>query len=270
MPKNPIKKKSKDDKFYTKPAVAKECIDFLKCFIKEDVLWIEPSAGNGSFSSQVDCLAYDIKPESENIMQQDWLSYKHTSSGEWVMFGNPPFGSRNILTKKFILKGIEQGCTYIGFVLPSVFEKYTNQTIFPDNWKLLGEMILPVNSFLLDGEDYHVPCVFQVWSCSEDFTQNYRNVKGKEFTDKFSFVKKHECPDLFMFGAAPTKLISPDEVCKNNRGYYLTTKSPLDTFISQVKAINWKQYGKSSVNGGVSWFTKSEIIEIWEKHYGSE
>lgn len=119
----------------------------------------------------LDCIAYDIKPESENIIQQDWLSYKHTSSGEWVMFGNPPFGSRNILTKKFILKGIEQGCTYIGFVLPSVFEKYTSQKVFPDNWKLLGEMILPVNSFLLDGEDYHVPCVFQVWSCSEDFTQ---------------------------------------------------------------------------------------------------
>ena len=35
---------------------------------------IEPSAGNGSFSNQInDCISYDIEPESENIKQQDFL-----------------------------------------------------------------------------------------------------------------------------------------------------------------------------------------------------
>lgn len=273
MPINPIKKKDANDKFYTKPDLAKLCVNFMKMNIpnQDKYLWVEPSAGDGSFSSIVEgCLAYDLFPEGEDIIQQDWLDKTLTIGGNWLMFGNPPFGSKkDKLSDKFIEAGIRRGCSYIGFVLPNTYRKFTKQKIFPLDWKLIGSISLPSDSFLLNGDDYHVPCSFQLWAKEADV--NYRTTKGKIYTKDFSFVRKDSTDaNLFIFGASPSKVILPREVTKNNRGYYLTTNIPLDKVIQQLKSIDWKKYGNSSVNGGVAWFTKSEIIEIWEKHYGSK
>ena len=56
------------DKFYTQVEVAKECIDLVSDLDTYDLI-IEPSAGNGSFSSQLNCIAYDIEPENKNIIK---------------------------------------------------------------------------------------------------------------------------------------------------------------------------------------------------------
>jgi hypothetical protein len=56
------------DKFYTQVEVAKECIDLVPDLDTYDLI-IEPSAGNGSFSSQLNCIAYDIEPENKNIIK---------------------------------------------------------------------------------------------------------------------------------------------------------------------------------------------------------
>jgi hypothetical protein len=56
------------DKFYTQVEVAKECIDLVSDLDTYDLI-IEPSAGDGSFSSQLNCIAYDIEPENKNIIK---------------------------------------------------------------------------------------------------------------------------------------------------------------------------------------------------------
>ena len=56
------------DKFYTQIKIAKECIDLVPDLDTYDLI-IEPSAGNGSFSSQLNCIAYDIEPENKNIIK---------------------------------------------------------------------------------------------------------------------------------------------------------------------------------------------------------
>ena len=56
------------DKFYTQVEVAKECIDLVPDLDTYDLI-IEPSAGNGSFSSQLNCIAYDIEPENKDIIK---------------------------------------------------------------------------------------------------------------------------------------------------------------------------------------------------------
>ena len=56
------------DKFYTQVEVAKECIDLVPDLDTYDLI-IEPSAGDGSFSSQLNCIAYDIEPENKNIIK---------------------------------------------------------------------------------------------------------------------------------------------------------------------------------------------------------
>ena len=274
MPKKKIVKKCENDKFYTKPDVAEMCLSFTKFTMGKTfntLEWVEPSAGNGAFSSLLECNAYDILPEKDGILEQDWFKYKHKGSGSWGVIGNPPFGSRNSLSKKFIKHSIEEGCSVICFVLPKVYQKYTLQKVFPLNWKLIGEMELPHKSFTLEGEDYHVPCTFQIWVESSLSSKScLRSVKGTEYCEDFAFTKKG-VGELFMFGASPTKLIPSESVKENNRGYYLTSNISNDNLLHKIKQIEWKSRGKSSVNGGVSWFTKSEIIEIYkEKYYGSE
>jgi predicted RNA methylase len=63
------------DKYYTPVELAKYCIDKTYEIIgKENITEIiEPSAGNGSFSLQIpNCIAYDIEPEHESIIKQDF------------------------------------------------------------------------------------------------------------------------------------------------------------------------------------------------------
>ena len=63
-----------NDKYYTPIDLAKYCIDKTYEIIgKENITEIiEPSAGNGSFSNQLNCIAYDIEPECDGIIKQDF------------------------------------------------------------------------------------------------------------------------------------------------------------------------------------------------------
>ena len=67
-------KRETTDKFYTKKEIVEACIDYLKCFISIDDndLFIEPSAGNGSFITEIKNISsnhefYDLKPENKEI-----------------------------------------------------------------------------------------------------------------------------------------------------------------------------------------------------------
>ena len=88
------------DRFFTKEEVAKKCLDSIPNLNKYDCI-IEPSAGEGSFSSQIDnCFAYDILPAKEGIQQQDWFSLDKKCFNKYqniLVVGNPPFGQQNTL-----------------------------------------------------------------------------------------------------------------------------------------------------------------------------
>jgi len=106
------------DKFYTPKETAKKCIDiFWQTFFGVTEV-IEPSAGNGNFSLQIpNCIAYDLEPEHETIIKQDFLKlnlpYKHGRA----FIGNPPFGDRNNLARSFYKHACKMG-DMIGFILP--------------------------------------------------------------------------------------------------------------------------------------------------------
>lgn len=109
------------DKYYTPLDKAKYCIDKVYETIGENNIseTIEPSAGNGSFSLQVPttCWAYDIEPEHESIIKQDFLTLDVDYLYGRLIIGNPPFGSRMNLAQKFFKKSIELG-DYVAFILP--------------------------------------------------------------------------------------------------------------------------------------------------------
>ena len=61
------------NKFYTSTKLAKKLINRIN--IDKYDLIIEPSAGDGAFSKQINnILAFDLFPESEDIVRQDWFT----------------------------------------------------------------------------------------------------------------------------------------------------------------------------------------------------
>ena len=66
------------DKYYTPLHIAKYCVEKTKEILGVENIteYLEPSAGNGSFLqflTDKKCLAFDIAPEHENIIEQDYL-----------------------------------------------------------------------------------------------------------------------------------------------------------------------------------------------------
>jgi hypothetical protein len=114
-----IMSKIEHDKYYTSTTLAKYCIDkTFEIIGKENIAEIiEPSAGNGSFSNQLEYIAYDLFPEHKNIIKQDYLKLKAEYKQGRLIIGNPPYGRCMNLAQKFFKKSIEIS-DYVAFILP--------------------------------------------------------------------------------------------------------------------------------------------------------
>lgn len=188
------KKRDPKDQFYTNPGISEYCIEVFQNTVDigcNDIL-LEPSAGSGSFSDTLleqyyNVHAYDIEPKKEYIKKQNYLEFDYSIYNNKTVhcIGNPPFGPQSSLSKKFIKKSCEF-CETISFILPKSFRKESFQKSFPLNFHLVKEVDLPKNSFIIDGKEHNVPCVFQIW-VKED-TERYVEPIVKE--NGFHFVKK--------------------------------------------------------------------------------
>ena len=262
-------KKDDLDQFYTSPSVAKDCWSELRKHTQHIDAYVEPSAGAGSFSDlppQEMVHAFDLDPQRCYIKRANWFDVELSGLGEQVcVFGNPPFGDRNNLSRDFIKHAISfDNVKIVAMILPAVFRKPTNQRVFGPDWSLVKDIDAPKDSFLLDGRPYHVPCVFQIWVRNyggKRDCQRKSTVVRKE-CDAFKIVKRDENPDFFVFGAAPNKVIEPHEVNENNRGYYIKAKRAPKALANSFREKDWK--GHSSVNGGVFWLTSTELVEGFE------
>ena len=187
------------DKFYTSKPITEKCIKMIeeKIHIGKNDLCIEPSAGNGSFIPGIKSLFsnyqfYDLQPENEEIIKQNYLEYNHEKTKQKVhIIGNPPFGRQSSLAINFIKKSVEF-CDSISFILPKSFKKESLQKHFPLNFHLIHNYDLPEYSFIVDNNHYDVPCVFQIWIKK---TIN-RKVAQKKIPHKYCFVKKTDDHDI--------------------------------------------------------------------------
>ena len=193
-------KRNAIDKFYTKKEVAMYCINLLKQYItiNKDDLVIEPSAGNGAFIDAIKSLKcnyefYDLEPEHDEIIKQDYLLHNtNTNTSQKIhILGNPPFGRQSSLAIKFIKKSCHF-CASISFILPKSFKKDSLKKTFSPNFHLLCEIDLPEKSFLVNGQEHDVHCIFQIW-IKKAFN---REVSEKIEPHNFIFVKKTDNPSI--------------------------------------------------------------------------
>jgi hypothetical protein len=165
------------DKYYTPVNVAEHLIqttnDVLKLNEKLVTEIIEPAAGAGAFSLFLPrCLAYDIAPEHESIIKQDFLALDLPYKEGRMFIGNPPFGMSSQLLKKFIAKCSKAG-DYMAFICSSGYYKK------------------PLDGFdLLYSEYLHIEysgC--KVKTCFNVYARS-TNVYEYKFVDEFTIVER--------------------------------------------------------------------------------
>lgn len=251
------------DKFYTKEDVVDLCLKEIDLSIYDTI--IEPSAGNGSFSKKLDCIAYDIEPEDSSIIKQDFLQLKEISGNNKLFIGNPPFGSRSCLAKDFIKHSIELGANTIAFILPDTFNKYTNQKVFPKEWKLLKVIKLPKDSFLVNNDSYHVPCSFFIWSKILN-GKDLRDIKYTSCED-FIFLKRGSTEADFSINGCNGKVKELKDITNTKAEHYIKV---INKNVKEVKErlSNINYNFNSSVNGGNAWINQSDIIKSYLENGG--
>ena len=181
------------DKYYTSKELAKHCIDVVNNLGLEITEIIEPSAGNGAFSLQIpNCIAYDLEPEHESIIKQDFIKLELPYKKGRLFIGNPPFGERNILVKQFYNKCVEMG-DGIAFILP-ITQLNNSQSLY--KFKLMYSGDLGVVKY----SDRDVHCCFNIYirnidgclNAKPDYTLKdidiieYKRSKEVDF-DRFDF-----------------------------------------------------------------------------------
>jgi hypothetical protein len=214
------------DKYYTKFNVASQCIDKFLTIVKpsyKDII-IEPSAGAGSFSDilqktfeKVD--SYDIEPKQSHIMEADFLSIddsRYTNAQTPIhCVGNPPFGRQSSLARRFIKKCIPFSAS-ISFILPKSFKKLSFSKVFPQNFHKIFEMDCPSNSFEVNGKEYDVPCVFQIW-----VKRDVPRIMDKVSVPVgFSFVHKEDNPDFCLTRVGFSAGKATIDTAKNTQSHY--------------------------------------------------
>jgi hypothetical protein len=164
-------RKNTKDQYYTKASVAKKCVTVIRGLMPgvDSYQWIEPSAGNGAFLKAVpglDKLGIDLEPKSADIQTGNFLEWVPIGNKKRIFFGNPPFGRQGSLAKAFIKHAALYG-DVIAFILPRSFVKPSMSRAFPLKFHCIYSEELEKNAFEVNGVEYDVPCVFQVWQKNE-------------------------------------------------------------------------------------------------------
>lgn len=256
-------KKQANDKFYTKRQAAELALSAID--LSEFDAVIEPSAGNGSFSSLMShsrIISLDIAPEAEGIAQQDWLEFDPAGleGMKLLVVGNPPFGNQGSLAMKFIKKSAEIGADCIAFILPKSFKKDSVKNKIPIRYFLEREIDLEDRSFTLNGSDYDVPCVFQVWRLGD----SDREAKVlKKSTSLFEFVKKSQPHDLAFrrvgFYAGRHYAESHDKSEQSH--YFIKSNMPVEELTMLLGSLEWEHNNTA----GPKSIGKGELIEKAEE-----
>ena len=182
--------KSELDKFYTKEEVAKNLISKID-FSKYDLV-VDPSCGDGAFYLNINHenkIGIDILPNIDGVITSDFLEWNYSkyniNKEKCLVITNPPFGKQGSLALKFI-KYSSNFADTIAMILPLSFAKDSMKDKIPEYYHLTYEEILKDDSYLLDGNDYSVKCVFQIWE-RKDYKRNKTtkiNPKGFTYTNK--------------------------------------------------------------------------------------
>ncbi len=247
--------KSDLDKFYTKIDLSKNLIKKID-FSKYDLV-VDPCCGDGSFFSNIDHsnkIGIDISPDIEGVINHDFLTWDYSNieinRSKVIVISNPPFGKQGSLAMKFIKRSSEFSDT-IAFILPISFAKYSIKNRVPEYYHLEYEEILPDDSFLMDGSNYSVKCVFQIWKLKSMKRNPIRPEKEVGF--KYSNRNNSDISIRRVGFYAGKSWIDTNKSDQSHYFISLDDKSKILELVNYLNSISWNEnltVGPRSISKG--------------------
>lgn len=246
------------DKFYTPKETASLCIGlFLEMFPNATEI-IEPSAGNGSFSLQIpNCIAYDLEPEHESIIKQDFLKLDLPYKQGRAFIGNPPFGDRNNLARSFYKHACKMG-DMIGFILP-ISQLNNTDSLY------LFDLVKSVDLGVLEYSGLKVHCCFNLY---ERPKSGKLNKKPKLSSDLFHLLRtgddkfKEAVPD-FMFckrGSVGKEILQEGKRYGDEYKVIVFDKNNLSYVKNTILNYDWHGFKKHQSSPNIS---KNDIYRLF-------
>ena len=252
------------DQFFTKPEIAKKYYLKTLKFLKkeniniEDCLFVEPSAGDGSFFKLLpknQRIGLDLYPMAEGIIKKDFLNWTPPKTDKKIIFiGNPPFGYRAWLALNF-MNHASKFADYIFFILPMSFqsEGKGSSKYRVKNMKLIHSEIIPNDSFYEpNGKIVKINALWQYWTKGENKIPNF-NLFNK-YIDIFTVDQRKErlCgqekmdkADFFIqrtfYNEAP-KLVKNFSDVKYTCGYGIILKKKKKLIKKILSKTNWEKH----------------------------
>ena len=244
------------DKFYTPKQVAKDCIDtfWRTCFDVTEI--IEPSAGNGAFSLQIpNCIAYDLEPEHESIIKQDFLKLDLPYKYGRLIIGNPPFGDRNNLARSFYKKATELGDA-IAFILP-ISQLNNSDSLYK------FDLIKSVDLGVLEYSGMKIHCCFNIYTRPKNGLNTKPNLKidwikiYRDDQDGYENINADLC--IFRRGASAGKEKFTDTHTQTYK-IVVDDKSKVEYVKDKILNFDWSSFKKHQSAPSLS---KNDIYRLF-------
>jgi len=275
------------DQFFTPEDTAKYC---FQLFCKEiekfnedcnDFTYIEPSAGDGGFLKALPAdktISMDIEPKNASVMEQDYLDWKPSTPGKYVVFGNPPFGLRGHMALKFINHSYEFA-EYVCFILPQLFESdgkgVPRKRV--KGFNLIYSTKLDTNFYEPNGNEIKINTIFQIWSKNhsndsydiKEYTNDTMKIFSMSDGGTISTTRNKDmigkC-DIYIpstcFGKENMKCYNNFEDLPGKKGYGIVFYQNKKENIDKMTNIHWSDIAFLSTNSAYN-LRSSQIYSLF-------
>ncbi len=268
------------DQWYTKPEIAKLCVDKMVelGYIDYYTLCIEPSCGEGVFLNELkkvvnplNVRGFDLDPKTNDCEKQDWLKADYVFDNGSIVIGNPPYGKKGKLAAEFINHSFTMVDT-VGFIVPITLAKsWTAQKKINKEASLVFEMELPKDSFIFEGKSVNVPSLFQIWKQKdEEHIKQYCKRLQKPQTE-------HDDLEVHIYNKMPTakkwlnwdwdiavrrnsnkgEFITKGETAKDDT-HWILVKGPIKNLLK----IDWSKLNDNKMTTGMG---KADVVKAYKE-----
>ena len=210
-------------------------------------------------------LAFDIEPEDERIVKQDWLTVELDYKKGRCIIGNPPYGKRNTLSVSFYKKSV-QISDYISFILP-ISQLNNNQQMY--EFDLAYSEDLGIKNY--SGREVH--CCLNIYKRPKERLNDKPNYKleavsiyEKRRTGNDTSPEKYDFA-ICGWGASIGKEINYKGQYANEKYIVVHNEKYKKQIIEALKNVDWvKEFKMTATPALYQWqiykYIKDQISEI--------
>ena len=272
------------DQFFTPKDVAVKCWETFLQEVDlnlEEYIFIEPSAGSGSFLEVLPqgSIGLDIEPRATGIQQCDYLHWHPVDTPKkYIVFGNPPFGLRGHQALNFINQSAKFA-DYVCFILPQLFESDGKGSPRKrvKGYNLIYSEGLSAMYSSPENTAVKVNGVFQIWSkhtSNENYdikTNSESEMKVYSLSDGGTVASTRNkdmignC-DVYLpstcFGKQNMKLYRRFEDLPGRKGYGVVFFTDKERMVQKAETVDWSSVSFLSTNSAYNLRTSMIFAQL--------